>query len=128
MSKDESYASFMNLKGGFKMGHDIGLYNKAGNEIGYVRFSMNDVNSNLFYNVLDAGKYHAGVSGCGAVASFSLKQLKMALNKFNALKDEDFFRIGNENFQQWHRNEMLKFITTSLETAKKEGKVRVCFA
>jgi hypothetical protein len=109
------------------MGHDISSYNQSGNEVGYVRFSMGDLNAALFYEVLGAEQFNATVSGSGNFAIFSLNQMEEALRTFKSLKEQDFYPTGNREFFQWHYAEMLKFITTGLQTAQKEGKVKVFF-
>ncbi|WP_246202661.1 hypothetical protein [Virgibacillus doumboii] len=89
---------------------------------------MWDANSNLFYDLFDANEFHAGVSGSGQAVEMSLPRVKKALAAYKKLKEEDFVMRGNPEFIVWHRNEMLKFINSCLETAKKEGKVTVVFA
>ncbi len=109
------------------MGHDISSYNQSGKEVGYVRFTMGDLNAALFYEVLGAEQFNATVSGSGHFAVFSQNQMEQALNAFKALKEHDFYPTGNRDFFQWHHAEMLKFITNGLKTAQKEGQVKVFF-
>ncbi|MFC4619549.1 hypothetical protein ACFO4N_12580 [Camelliibacillus cellulosilyticus] len=110
------------------MGHDISGYNKAGEEICYIRFSMGNATAHLFYGLLDAYEYDAGVSGIGGSATFSVPQVENALAKYYTSYDADFFDLTGDSFVVWERNEILKFLNSCLETAKKEGNVRVVFA
>lgn len=109
------------------MGHDISSFNQSGKEVGYVRFTMGDMNARVFYKLLGAEQFDAGVSGSGHYSTFSLKQMEKALKKFKALKKQDFFKTGNQEFLKWHQGEMLKFITSGLKTAQSEGRVKVFF-
>ncbi|TFJ94158.1 hypothetical protein [Lentibacillus salicampi] len=109
------------------MGHDISSFNRAGQQIGYVRFTMGDVNAPLFYDLLDANEYYAGVSGSGEVAILPLDQVKKALKAFDRWKAKDFGHKGNQEFLLWQRNEIQKFMNSCLETARKEGTVKVFF-
>ncbi|WP_010531985.1 hypothetical protein [Lentibacillus jeotgali] len=109
------------------MGHDISSFNKAGQEIGYVRFTMGDIIAPLFYDLFDANEYYAGVSGSGEVATLPLVQVKNALEAYDKWKAKDFGTKGSKDFLLWQRYEIQKFIETCLETAQKEGAVKVYF-
>ncbi|WP_174615594.1 hypothetical protein [Virgibacillus ihumii] len=110
------------------MGHDICSYNNVGKEIGYVRFTMGDAVAPIFYDLFDANEYYAGVSGSGGMATLTLDQVEEAMKKYGRFYDKDLSKKGSENFRAWQQDEILKFINSCLETAGKEGEVRVCFA
>ena len=80
------------------MGHDIGSYNKAGEQVGYIRFTMWDLNASLFYDLFDANEYNARVSGSGEVVTLSLPQIERALKNYEQLNDSDFSDRENEEF------------------------------
>lgn len=109
------------------MGHDISSYNNAGKEIGYVRFTMGDVVAPMFYDIFDANEYFAGVSGSGEVATLTLDQVGKAMKRYNQFYDKYPIKKGNPDFRTWQRNEILKFIKSSLEIAQKEGTIKVLF-
>jgi|SRR5690625_1203497 len=109
------------------MAHDIYSYNQSGEEVSYIRFTMGDMNAALFYRLLGAEKYNAGVSGCGQYTTLSLHQMEKALDSFKELKEPEYVNVESMDFLKWQRNEMLKFIKNSLKTAQKEGKVEVYF-
>ena len=110
------------------MSHDIYGCNNVREEIAYVRFTMNDPMAFEFYKLFDALDYYAGVSGCGGSATIPLQQVEKALAKYNSLLNNDpYFQSDNE-FLTWQRNEILKFINSCLESARKDGNVVVYFA
>ncbi|GAA0603916.1 hypothetical protein GCM10009001_21260 [Virgibacillus siamensis] len=110
------------------MGHDISSYNIAGEEIGYVRFTMGDIVAPLFYDLFDANEYNAGVSGSGGVATLTLDRIENAMKKYHHFYGKDLSKKGKQDFHAWQQDEILKFIDSCLETAKKEGAIKVCFA
>jgi hypothetical protein len=108
------------------MGHDISGFNKIGEEIAYARFSMGNYNACILYNLLDANQYNAGVSGSGRSTTFSIQQIKKALQAYNQFFDNsDSLPEGDILF--WDQKQIHKFILNCLATAEKEGKVEVCF-
>lgn len=60
------------------MGHDIYGYNKAGESIAYARFSMQNYNSYILYDILNAQEYNGGVSGIGNSLTLSKKEMEKA--------------------------------------------------
>ena len=105
------------------MGHDISGYNKAREEIAYARFSMGNYNSTILYSLLDADKYFAGVSGCGASSTFSIQQIEKALTTYNQL----FGSGDNLAENNWDLKQILTFMQDCLTTAQKEGDVSIYF-
>ncbi len=110
------------------MSHEIYSRNKAGSEVGYIRFTMSDPNAGLLYALLDADEYHAGVSGTGGFATISVQQLEKALDEFKTIMIQNVDRVKNDQYLQWLEKEMLAFISGSLKTALEEGEVEVIFA
>ncbi len=108
------------------MGHDISGFNKAGEEIAYARFSMGNYNAIILYDLLDATKFYAGVSGSGGSSTFSKQQIEKAINAYNQL-----FNIqhspSESNSLPWDQKQIHHFILNCLNTAKKEGSVQVYF-
>ncbi|MFJ5715980.1 hypothetical protein [Neobacillus sp. NPDC093127] len=108
------------------MGHDISGYNKAGEEIAYARFSMGNYNAAILYNLLDANKYDAGVSGSGDSSTFSIQQIEKALSA-----SKRFYKNGDSlsesDFLTWDQKQIQNFIQNCLATAKIEGSVEVYF-
>lgn len=109
------------------MGHDISGYNKAGEEIAYARFSMGNYNAITLYSLLDANDYYAGVSGSGDNSRFSIRQIEKALDEYKQLFNNDASSIEKSDSLPWDQKQILSFIVNCLETAKKEGSVRVFF-
>jgi len=107
------------------LSHDIYLSNKDGEVISHVRFTMGDMNAIWFYDLFDAQKYNAGVSGSGKNKTFSLPQMEKAYK--NYLNDKGIYQTGNQEFFTWQQNEILKFIKNGIETAKKEDSVTIAF-
>lgn len=106
------------------MGHDIYGFNKAGEEIAYLRFGAWNLTASVFYNLLDANEYNAGVSGSGNSTTFSKRQLEKALSTYEQMCWKSNSRNG---FDHWEQKEILSFLAACLETAKKEESVRVVF-
>jgi hypothetical protein len=106
------------------MGHDISGINKAGKEIAYARFSMWNSNAAILYSVFDALEYHAGVSGNGRSSTFSLQQVDKASKNFDQIYPTSQERI--ESMPLDHQ-QIFNFIMNCLETAKKEGNVKIYF-
>jgi hypothetical protein len=104
------------------MGHDIGGFNKKGEEIAYARYSMSNYNSDLLYKAFDSSSFHAGVSGNGADKIFTIEQVKNAKVFLNNLNDDDF-----KGDIEYEKEKLENFIYNCLETAKKEGCVRIGF-
>ncbi|MFY3790597.1 hypothetical protein ACOQFO_02595 [Ureibacillus sp. MALMAid1270] len=109
------------------MGHDIAGYNKEGKEIAYARFSMGNPNARIIYNVLDATKYDAGVSGSGVVATYTVEQMERALNNFKELCKRGIL-LSDIDSLPWDQKQIYDFIINCRSIAQKEGNVRVCFA
>ncbi|WP_062105534.1 hypothetical protein [Bacillus niameyensis] len=112
------------------MGHDISGYNKANEKICYIRFNMSNPTAFLFYKLLDAQDYNGGVSGIGAYETYELPDIEKALDHYYEIfgNEGDIIDQKNLDFATWQRREILKFINSCLETAIKEGSVRVAFA
>ncbi|GGA79109.1 hypothetical protein [Ornithinibacillus halotolerans] len=108
------------------MGHDILGFNRGGEEIAYARFSMGNYNALILYGLLDAYDYYAGVSGNGTETTYTLEEIRKSWrefkqsNKNNACESED-------EFKHWDEKQIFRFIKNCLETAEKEGSVRVYF-
>ncbi|TMN22731.1 hypothetical protein [Lentibacillus cibarius] len=106
------------------MGHDILGYNKSGENVAYLRFSKNDVNSLVVYCLLESSDYFAGVSGTGDSVSFTQQQMEKALENYNR---HMIIYPGKKHFETWQRNEILKFLKNCLEMTKKERTIQVLF-
>jgi hypothetical protein len=109
------------------LSHDIYLYNKAGNIISHVRFTMGDVNAIWFYDLFDAQECNGGVSGLGRTMTLLHSQMENAYKKHTQSNDQGYMRTGNERFDTWQQNEILTFLKNGIETAKVEGKAVVGF-
>src|SRR5690606_20011821 len=103
------------------MGHDISAYNQAGEEIAYARFSMGNYNASILYSLFDADDYHAGVSGSGGSATYSIQQIEKALNDFERLYNNGVSADSDSDFAKWDRKQILDFIINCSETVQKEG-------
>lgn len=108
------------------MGHDILGFNRAGEEIAYARFSMENYNATILYNLLDANNYYAGVSGSGDSSTISKQQMEKALNTYNQLYDNDD-SLSESDLLSWDKKQISDFLLNCLATAKKEGSVGVYF-
>jgi uncharacterized protein YhbP (UPF0306 family) len=105
------------------MGHDISGINKAREEIAYARFSMGNYNAIILYDLLDAHKYYAGVSGTGESCTFSKDQIEKAVRTYNQ-------KFGNDTSiseKNWDLKQIRNFVQNCMETAQKEGNVLVYF-
>ncbi|MDQ0253516.1 hypothetical protein J2S74_000888 [Evansella vedderi] len=109
------------------MGHDISGFNRAGEEIAYARFSMGNYNATILYEVLNAYDYYAGVSGSGNTSTFSVQQIEKALNNFKKIYIKGDSTLLESDYSNWDLKQILNFIQNCLETAQKEGSVRVYF-
>ncbi|WEG14644.1 hypothetical protein PU629_09890 [Pullulanibacillus sp. KACC 23026] len=107
------------------MGHDICGYNKARQEIAYARFSLGNSNASILYALLDAYDYHAGVSGSGEIASFSLQEIEKAIEKYKQVFKHD--ASSQLEPMDWDQKQILQFIQNCLTTARQEGSVSVFF-
>ena len=58
------------------MSHYICGYNRAGEEIAFANFSIDNSNAFILYQLLDAGQYYAGVSGSGDSTTLHRKKWK----------------------------------------------------
>lgn len=108
------------------MGHDISSINKAGEEVGYVRFTAWDMTASWFYHLFDASDYNAGVSGSGNSVTMLVPQIEQALKTFEKTGHYDPNEVEND-FSNWQLGEIFNFIQACLTTAKNEGNVRVFF-
>ncbi len=108
------------------MGHDISGYNKAGEEIAYARFSMGNYNAAILYSLLDADQFNAGVSGSGGGSTFSIQQIKKALNTYSQFSDNDN-SLSDDDSLTWDEKQIKRFILNCLATAQKEGSVKILF-
>jgi hypothetical protein len=100
------------------MGHDIFAFDAAGNEVAYARFNMGNHNAVILYHLLDADKFYAGVSGSGGSAAISVQQTEKAFSSYN-----ESYNIGDS----LDKKQISEFLSNCLETAKKEGSVKVYF-
>lgn len=105
------------------MGHDIYGYNQARKEVAYARFSMSNGNASILYNLLDANKFNAGVSGSGSSTTFTKQQIEKAMYDYNQF----FGHHAPLSDRQWDQKQILEFIQNCLATAQKEGSVKVYF-
>ncbi|MFC2948136.1 hypothetical protein [Virgibacillus sediminis] len=108
------------------LGHDISGFNKAGEEVAYARFSMGNYNATILYNLLDANRYNAGVSGSGQSSTFSLDQMERALDSYRKLYENGDPLPENDPLT-WDIKQIAEFLLDCLATAKKEGNVGVYF-
>lgn len=92
------------------MGHDISGYNKAGETIAYVRFSMGNYNATVLYNLLDANDYNAGVSGSGSISTFSKQQIEKALDAYKQIYSNDDPNLSKSDFLIWEQKEIMNFL------------------
>jgi len=109
------------------LGHDISGYNKAREEIAYIRFSMGNPYATTFYGLFDAYEYNGGVSGLGRRATYSISQVEKALEKYNQVFQTRASNQPNDEFSVWQRKEIREFIEKCLDTARKEGSVDVVY-
>lgn len=111
------------------MGHDIYGVNKEGREISYIRFSMGNTTSYLFYEMFDAMKYHGGVSGIGQGETYTEHQVEQVLTSYQEMYglDVDVKLQFESDFESYEKKEMLTFIKKCLKTAKEEGAVTVLY-
>lgn len=110
------------------MSHSICGYNKAGEEIACARFSYRNPVASSLYDILDACEYHAGVSGSGDSAFYSLQQMKKALESYEEIFQSNFIIQAHQGPTDWDQKQVAHFIEKCLETALNEGKVRISFA
>jgi uncharacterized protein YhbP (UPF0306 family) len=108
------------------MGHDIYGINKAGQEVAYARFSMWNDNANILYTLLNASKFHAGVSGSGEESTYSKQQIEKALNDYNQQYSNVASRLKSK-YLEMDLKQIHDFIQNCLSTSQKEGSVRVYF-
>ena len=108
------------------MGHDIYGFNKAGKEIAYARFSMENYNAIILYDLLDADDYYAGVSGSGDSSTFSIQQIEKAMNTYKQIFDNGDSPSESDSMD-WDQKQILNFIRNCLATAQKDGSVEVYF-
>jgi len=109
------------------MGHDISGYNKEGNEVAYARFSMGNRNATIIYRLLDAFQHYGGVSGKGRSSTFSIQQIEKALRDCNQLFSNKATSHSSNDPIPWDQKQIQDFIINCLETAQKEGSVKVFF-
>ena len=108
------------------MSHYICGYNRAGEEIAFANFSMDNSNAFILYQLLDAGQYYAGVSGSGDSTTFSSQKMEKALNTYNHLFNHHD-SLSSDQELPWDQKQILFFIQNCLKTALKEGSVKVAF-
>jgi hypothetical protein len=107
------------------MSHEMVGWNKAGEEVAYARFSMSNSNAFVLYDLLDAHKFNAGVSGSGDGSDYSPGQMEKALNAWKHLYGtKSKATNGAEN---WDGKQINEFIVNCLKTSYKEGSVKVVF-
>ncbi|MGG5252203.1 hypothetical protein ACQYAD_01495 [Neobacillus sp. SM06] len=109
------------------MGHDISGYNKKGEEIAYARFSMGNRNAIILYNLLESVTSYAGVSGSGRSSTFSKQQMEKSLQACKQFFNKNAASFSGNEFLEWDQKQIQTFIQGCLETAQKEGVVRVYF-
>lgn len=110
------------------MSHDICGFNNAGKEICHIRFTMGSPNALIVYGLYDAYDYYAGVSGNGHSKEVSLPEAEKALTALNQLNRDNEPYDPNDEYLTWLRSELDNFVISCLDTAQKEGSVRVSFA
>ncbi|QDI92372.1 hypothetical protein EPH95_15210 [Salicibibacter halophilus] len=110
------------------MSHDICGFNKAGNEICHIRFTMGDSNALIVYELFNASDYYAGVSGNGHSKEVSLPEAEKAMTGLNQLHRDNEPHDPNNEYLVYLRRELDNFFMSCLDTAQKEGSVRVSFA
>ncbi|PZD86123.1 hypothetical protein DTX80_07940 [Bacilli bacterium] len=100
-------------------------YNKAGEAIAYARFSMGNSNATILYDLLDSIDYHAGVSGTGAVTTFSKQQIEKALHAYKQQYGNDV--PSSPKGDSLDLKQIQDFLSNCLEEAQKEKSVTVFF-
>ena len=109
------------------MSHSVCGFNKAGEEVFCVDFSYRNSVATSLYQILDAYDYHAGVSGSGDSAVYSLQQMEKALDTYKEIFNSNVISHPNQDPSDWYQKQVLDFILKCLETAQNEGEVRVYF-
>lgn len=101
-------------------------HNKSEEEIGYLRFTMGDLNAFLLYDLLDANDCNGGVSGLGKSRTIFLEQIEKAVQTYNSNWEHQTHDESNE-FIMWQHHEIINFLEKCLEAATKEDSVEVVF-
>lgn len=109
------------------MGHDIYGYNKAGESIAYARFSMQNYNAYILYDILNAQEYNGGVSGIGGSLTLSKKAMEKAWKDYEQLFSSENDHFTEDKFLLWDKKQIREFMINCLAEAKKEGRVVVFF-
>lgn len=107
------------------MGHDIYGFNKSGEEIAYVRFSMWNDSAIILYRLLNANKCYSEFSGAGNSFTFSVEQMEKAMDSYNQLFENSHSKLI---IDIWDQKQIHHFIQNCLETARKEKSVTVFFS
>ncbi|QQK81841.1 hypothetical protein HUG20_03620 [Salicibibacter cibi] len=103
-------------------------FNKSGEEICHIRFTMGNPNALIVYRLFDAYDFYAGVSGNGQSKEVSLPEAEKALTALNQLhRDNEPYDL-NDEYLTWLRSELDNFVISCFDAAQKEGSVRVSFA
>src|SRR5690625_1517613 len=108
------------------MSHEIIGFNKKGEEIAYVRFTMNDYYAHIVYDLFDAHEHNGGPSGRGYTEVYSLQQVQKAFNSFNTLTNELSEVIDFES-TPWQLDHIFKFLHRCLFTAENEKSISICY-
>ncbi|RIW34062.1 hypothetical protein D3H55_10650 [Bacillus salacetis] len=99
--------------------------NKAGEEVAYARFSMGNYNAVVLYELLDAHAYNAGVSGSGRSLDYSSLQIEKAFTSWKKIYGTH--SASRNGADDWDGKQINKFICNCLNTAQREGSVKVLF-
>lgn len=108
------------------MSHEMIGLNHNGEEIAYVRFTMNDFYANIIYDLFDAQEHNGGVSGKGYAEIYSFREVKNACKTFDHLIEQLCSKF-DEDVIPWQLKEIKKFLTQCLLTAEKEENVSICY-
>lgn len=108
------------------MGHDITLVNKAGEKIGYVRFSAGDFKSYYFYELFGAQDFNGIVSGLGRRKDYGVAKMKRAYEKYLELEERHFVYPGND-FGKNQEESIVSFLKNGITSAEKEGTVTIYY-
>ena len=108
------------------MSHEMVGFNKSGEEVAYVRFTMNDYYALIVYDLFDAHKHNGGPSGKGHSETYPLSKVEEAFQSFNQLTNE-FFNTENFDSIPWQHVDIQKFLNHCLFTAEKEKSVSICY-
>jgi len=103
------------------MGHDIFLFNKKGNQIGYLRYAMWNQHANYIYEIFNVPEFNAYVSGKGEQRTFYKQDI---LDAFAKYKKEYAHKPSMTAYEQ---TELEQFMLCCEMGADLDGEVTIYF-